>query len=140
MNAPIYTPQILRLAAELAANHELERCDGRAELRATTCGSTVTTQVMIADDGTVAAISQSVRACAFGQAAAALVERHAVGRSAPEVEQALGLLSGWLAGRSEDPGSWPGLDVLAPARTKTARHGAILLPFRALLAAIETAP
>lgn len=94
---------------------------------------------MIADDGTVLALSQSVRACAFGQAAAALVERDAVGRSAAEVEQALAQLSDWLAGRSEDPGHWPGLDVLAPARSKAARHGAILLPFRALLAAMEPA-
>jgi hypothetical protein len=30
--------------------------------------------------------------------------------------------------------------VLEPARERKARHGAILLPFRALLAAIEAAP
>ena len=139
MNAPLYTPQILRLAAELAADHALERCDGRAELRSPTCGSTVATQVMIAEDDTVVALSQSVRACAFGQAAAALVERNAAGRSGAEVEQALSEVSEWLVGRSEDPGIWPGLDILAPARSKTARHGAILLPFRALLAAMEEA-
>ena len=33
--------------------------------------------------------------------------------------------------------AWPGLAVLDPARSRTGRHGAILLPFRALLAAIE---
>ena len=139
MNAPLYTPQILRLAAELTPDHALERCDGRAELRSPTCGSTVTTSVTIAEDGTVAAISQSVRACAFGQAAAALVERSAVGRSAGKVGEEHDQLSAWLAGRSDDPGSWPGLDMIAPARSKTGRHGAILLPFRALLAAIESA-
>ena len=36
-------------------------------------------------------------------------------------------------------GDWPGLDALAPARSRKSRHGAILLPFRALLAAIEAA-
>lgn len=139
MNAPLYTPQILRLAAELAPAHGLERCDGRAELRSPTCGSTVATSVMMAEDSTVAGLSQLVRACAFGQAAAALVERGAIGSSAAEVELAMAQLSDWLAGKREEPGSWPGLNVIAPARSKTARHGAILLPFRALLAAIEAA-
>lgn len=139
MNAPLYTTHILRLAAELTPDHALERCDGRAELRSPTCGSSVVTTVTIGEDGTVAALSQSVRACAFGQAAAALVERGSIGRSAVDVERALAQVSAWLVGRSEDPGSWPGLAALAPARSKAGRHGAILLPFRTLLAAIEAA-
>jgi NifU-like protein involved in Fe-S cluster formation len=139
VNAPLYTPQILRLAAELAPDRALERCDGRAELRSPTCGSTVATSVTMAEDGTVAGLSQAVRACAFGQAAAALVERGAIGSSAAEIERAMAQLSDWLAGKREEPGSWPGLNAIAPARSRTARHGAILLPFRALLAAIEAA-
>ena len=139
MNAPLYTTQILRLAAELTPDRALERCDGRAELRSPTCGSTVATSVMIAEDGTVAALSQVVRACAFGQAAAALVEREAAGRSAADVELAIEQLSDWLASGRDDPGGWPGLETLAPARSRTARHGALLLPFRTLLAAIEAA-
>ena len=52
-------------------------------------------------------------------------------------------LAAWLAGTSDDPGAWPGLDSLAPARRLSARHGAILLPFQAVaeaaaLAARET--
>ena len=37
------------------------------------------------------------------------------------------------------PATGPGSSVLAPARPRKGRHGAILLPFRALLAAIEAA-
>jgi NifU-like protein involved in Fe-S cluster formation len=139
VNAPVYTPKILRLAAELTPGRALERCDGRAELRSPTCGSTVATSVMLTDDGTVAALSQTVRACAFGQAAAALVERGAAGRSAPEIAMAIEQLSSWLASGRDEPGTWPGLDAMAPARSRTARHGAILLPFRTLLAAMEAA-
>ena len=40
---------------------------------------------------------------------------------------------------SDDPGDWPGIAALAPARSRKSRHGAILLPFRALLAAMEAA-
>ena len=137
MNAPLYTPEILRLAASLAEPRALDRVDGRAELRSPTCGSTVATEVMI-DDGKIAALSQTVSACAFGQAAAAL--GRTVGhrpRSRRHRTGARPTSSDWLAGRRDDPGGWPGLDALAPARAKTGRHGAILLPFRALLAAME---
>ena len=48
-------------------------------------------------------------------------------------------LSRWLADANEAPGPWPGMSALAPARSKRGRHGAILLPFRALLAAMEAA-
>ena len=136
MNAPVYTTQILRLAASLSGARGLERVDGRAELRSPTCGATITTEVML-DKGKLAALSQSVRACAFGQASAALVERGARGKSAAEIAQALEQLGQWLDKRSEQPGDWPGLGELAPARSKTGRHGAILLPFRALAAAMK---
>ncbi|MEO5612931.1 MAG: iron-sulfur cluster assembly scaffold protein [Sphingomicrobium sp.] len=137
MNAPLYTMEILRLAGSLPDPVKLERIDGMAELRSPTCGSTVHTEVELEGD-VVAALSQQVRACAFGQASAALVARHAPGRSRDEVAEALAALSGWLDGRRDDPGG-RGFEALAPARSRTARHGAIVLPLRALLAAIEAA-
>ena len=139
MNAPVYTTEILRLAAALPELRDLDRVDGRAELRSATCGSTIATAVMLDDRRRVLDLSQSVRACAFGQASAALVERHAVGGTETNVEVAIGQLEDWLGGRRDDPGDWPGLSALAPARSKTGRHGAILLPFRALLAAMQAA-
>jgi hypothetical protein len=45
-------------------------------------------------------------------------------------------LSDWLDGNRDEPGGW-GFEALAPARSRTSRHGAILLPLRTLLAAIE---
>jgi hypothetical protein len=48
------------------------------------------------------------------------------------------LLSRWLASEHDDSG-WPGIAALAPARSRKGRHGAILMPFRALLAAMEAA-
>jgi NifU-like protein involved in Fe-S cluster formation len=116
----------------------LERVDGAAQLRSRTCGSTVHTEVQLDDDRRVIAVSQQVRACAFGQATAALVAKHSAGRTRDEVAEALAALNAWLEGSRDDPGGW-GLEALAPARTRTSRHGAILLPLRALLAAIEGA-
>jgi NifU-like protein involved in Fe-S cluster formation len=138
MNAPLYTTETLRLAASLPAPRELERVDGSSEQRSATCGSTVALQVQRSDDGRVVAISQKVHACAFGQASAGLLAAGAVGRQEDEVTRALLDLESWLLGTRDDPGEWPGLAALAPARSRRSRHGAILLPFRALLAAMKS--
>ena len=139
MTQPLYTTEILRLAASLPEPRALDREDGRAEVRSPTCGSRITVSVQLDEERRVTAISQRVHACAFGQASAALVEQHALGRAHGDVAEGLLVLSRWLAGEQDDAGAWPGLAALAPARTRKARHGAILLPFRALLAAIESA-
>lgn len=133
---PLYTTAILRLAASLAEPRALTREGGRAEARSPTCGSRIATAVWL-KDGRVAALSQQVHACAFGQAAAALVEQGAVGRSVDEIEAASDGLNAWLTGEAPEP-VW-GMAALAPARSRKGRHGAIMLPFRALLAAIAGA-
>ena len=139
MNRPLYTTEILRLAASLSEPRELEREDGSAELRSPTCGSRVTMSVQLDEERRVEAMSQRVHACAFGQASAALIERHARGRTHNEVAEALVALSRWLADDQAEAADWPDLAVLEPARPRKGRHGAILLPFRTLLAAIEAA-
>jgi NifU-like protein involved in Fe-S cluster formation len=139
MTEALYTTEILRLAASLNEPHELEREDGRAELRSPTCGSRISLVVQLDEERRVERLSMRVHACAFGQASAALVERHCRGRSHNEVSDALLALSHWLANDQEtsDVEAWPGIAALGPARSRKGRHGAILLPFRALLAAME---
>ena len=139
MNKPLYTTDILRLAASLSDPRTLEREDGKAELRSPTCGSRVSVAVQLDSERRVELVSQQVHACAFGQASAALVEKHAIGRNHNDIADTLIVLSRWLAREQDEACDWPGIDVLAPARPRKARHGAILLPFRALLAAIEAA-
>ena len=139
MNAPLYTTEILRLAASLGEPKSLQREDGRAELRSPTCGSRIELAVQLDADRRVERLSMRVHACAFGQASAALVDQHCIGRNHDEVAAALIVLSRWLAGEQDDVGEWEGIATLGPARSRKSRHGAILLPFRALLAAIEAA-
>ena len=138
MNAPLYTTEILRLAASLTEPRTLEREDGAVELRSPTCGSRVRTAVTVNADGRVVALSQQVHACAFGQASATIVERSAAGVTAQEIERAVDETAAWLAGSGEQP-QWPGITALAPARSRTGRHAAILLPFRTLAAALAEA-
>ena len=137
MNAPLYTTEILRLAASLPEPQSLTRVDGSAEQRSLTCGSVVRVDVELDDDGRVMAVSQAIQACAFGQASAALLARGSIGHSRDSMRVALNELQDWLDGVRNDPGEFPGLIALAPARSRKSRHGAILLPFRALLAAMN---
>jgi NifU-like protein involved in Fe-S cluster formation len=139
MNEPLYTTEILRLAASLDDPQELEREDGRADVQSRTCGSRISLAVQLDNERRVERVTMRVEACAFGQASAALLARHSAGRTHHEVSDALLALSHWLADEQAKPGAWPGIAALAPARTKRGRHGAILLPFRALLAAMEAA-
>jgi len=137
MNAPLYTVDILRLAASLPAPAELDRVDGSGDARSPACGSVVAAEVQVRD-GHLEALSLDVQACAFGQASAALVTQQAAGRTREEIEAALAQLSDWLSGERETPPDWPGFEALSPARPRKARHPAIQLPFRALLAAMES--
>ncbi len=100
-----------------------------SEQRSPTCGSTVRLQVQLDEDGRVAAISQQVHACAFGQASASLLAAGAAGRSRDEVRPP-SMTDRLALGRPRRPGDWPGLAALAPARSRKSRHGAILLPSR----------
>jgi len=138
MNAPLYTTEILRLAASLPGPVQLERVDGSAARRSPTCGSSLLAEVQI-KDGRIEALSQTVLACAFGQASAALVARQAAGHTRDEVATALDQLTSWLSGERDEPPQWPGYEALAPALSRTGRHGAILLPLRALLGALDSA-
>jgi NifU-like protein involved in Fe-S cluster formation len=139
MKAPLYTTEILRLAASLSEPRALEREDGCAEVRSPTCGSRVRLTVQLDEDRRVDRLSMQVHACAFGQASAALEERHSRGRTHDEVSAAMLEISRWLADEHENVAAWPEMSALAPARERKARHGAILLPFRALLAAMDAA-
>jgi NifU-like protein involved in Fe-S cluster formation len=136
MNAPLYTLDILRLAAALPEPRQLERVDGSALQRSPTCGSSITTDVQMRD-GRVEAVSQAVSACAFGQASAAVVAQQAPGRTRDEIGAMLDQLTAWLGGTEKEPPI--SFDVLSPARSRIGRHGAIVLPLRALVAAIENA-
>ena len=134
MNAPLYTTDILRLAASLPPEASLTEPHGRGEKRSATCGSLIRTEVRMDEHRRVAELAQAVQACAFGQASAALVQQFAIGRSAEDIRTARAGLAAWLGGEGDAPQSF---DVLAPARTRTGRHGAMLLPFDALIAALD---
>ena len=145
MSAPLYNSRILRLAASIPHLGRLPSPAGSAERRSPICGSRVTVDVTVDADGRIAALGLDVRACALGQASAALMGEHAIGRSLDEIAVARAALADFLNGTRPDPGDWPGLEIFEPARPHSARHPSIRLSFEAAEAALaaalaETAP
>ena len=133
----LYTPAVLALATGLAA-YPLD--DGRmlrAEARSRTCGSDILVGIACDPAGRIARIGMQVRACAIGQASAALLAQAAPGRSAQELAQVHEALEAWLAGTGDLP-DWPDLALIAPARAHPARHGALLLPWTAASKALSS--
>jgi len=139
MSATLYNARILRLASSIP--HQARLADPQASVsrRSPICGSRVVVDVVLDDAGRVAAIGQEVRACALGQASAALMAEHAIGRTPAELAAARDALAAFLAGERADPGDWPGLDLFEPARPHAARHPSIRLAFEAVAEAAEQA-
>ena len=131
MPSAVYSRDILRLAASIPHLGRLEGAQASVEKRSPLCGSRVRVDIALDGEGRVAAMGQEVKACALGQAAAALMGRHAVGRTPEELAEARDALGGYLAGQRDEPGVWPGLGVFDGARGVTARHASILLAFGA---------
>ena len=134
MSDTLYNTAILRLAAA-PASPRLADPQASVVRVSPVCGSRVTVDLDLDDTGRVAAFGQEVRACALGQAAAALLDAHVVGRSGDELTTARDDLAAYLKGDRETPGDWPGLEIFAPARPHKARHASILLAFDAAVAA-----
>lgn len=137
MSGSLYTLDILRLAAASGAIDRLDAFDVSAERRSQVCGSSMVVDLQLAD-GRIVAVGGRPRACAFGQASAALFVQSASGRTLAEIEEARAGLAAWLDDENAAVPTWPGIEVLAPARRKPARHAAILLPFDAALAALAS--
>ena len=68
---------------------------------------------------------------------AAIVLAHAVGMTHCDLMDLRARLAAGLNGEGDWPTDWPELVHLAPAHAYPARHPAILLPYDALIAAIE---
>lgn len=136
----LYTPELLALAVELARFPRLAEAAAQGEARSPTCGSTLALDLALDDAGRIESLGMTVRACAVGQAAAAIFARHAAGRDADAIAGTLRELQAWLEGEDAMP-DWPDLGLIEPARAYPARHGAILLPWKAAAAALSsTAP
>lgn len=131
----LYSGKILDLTTRIPHLGRLEAPQGSAKRRSPLCGSSVSAQVVLTE-GRVSAFAQEVRACALGQAAAAITGAAVMGRSPAELQAAAEALAAMLEGGPVPPAPFDGFEVLTPAREFKNRHASIRL---ALEAATEAA-
>ncbi|HEU4961627.1 MAG TPA: iron-sulfur cluster assembly scaffold protein [Sphingomonas sp.] len=139
MDAPLYNNEILRLAASIPYHQRLAEPMASVEKRSPICGSRVTVDINLDDEGRVAELGLLVRACALGQASSALMAANAIGKSPGDLTAVRDALNAWLAGESDAAPDWPGLGVFTPALAVTARHPSIRLAFEAAAEAAAAA-
>ncbi len=135
----LYSGRILALAADIPHLGRLPAPQGSARRRSPLCGSTVTADVVVCD-GRVAEFAQDVKACALGQASAAVLGGAVIGRSRAELAAARDALRAMLKEAGPVPAApFQDYEVLLPARDYKNRHASILLALEAAVEAVEAA-
>ncbi len=136
----LYSQRILALAADIPHLRRLDAPDATVRRRSPLCGSTVTVDVRVGTDGRITGFGQDVRACALGQASAAIAGAAMVGRTRAEVEQARDQLRAMLTDEGPVPAPpFEGYEALLPARDYRNRHASILLTLEAAAEAAGSA-
>jgi nitrogen fixation protein NifU and related proteins len=136
MELGIYNAPMLRLAAEAAGAGRLAERDASAEIVNPVCGDRIRVDVRT-EGARIAALGYEVHACVLTQASASLLGRHAVDRTAAEIREVAAQIEAMLRAEGEAPaGAWSGYAALAPVRAHASRHECVMLPLRALLAAL----
>lgn len=127
----LYSTRILALAADIPHLGRLPTPQASVRKRSPLCGSSVTVDLTLRD-GRVAEFAQDVRACALGQAAAALVGAAILGASRSEINVAADQIHAMLTNGGPVPDApFDGFDALLPARDFRNRHASILLAIQA---------
>tara|TARA_B100001971_G_scaffold50979_1_gene46172 strand:+ start:1066 stop:1479 length:414 start_codon:yes stop_codon:yes gene_type:complete len=132
----IYNKDVLRLAANIGGLEPLENPDAEVLLRSPLCGSSI--EIALNTDGErVTGYSQKIKACALGQAVASVMANVVIGKSKVDIQNVRDQIEAMLSTGSAAPdGDWKALAALTPAKNAKPRHGAILLPFDAVLKAL----
>ena len=133
----LYNEKILNFAAHIGQTERLADADATVTQHSPLCGSRITVDLKLAD-GRVTAYGQQVRACALGQAAASILGRHIVGQDAATLRRLADTMRTMLKENGPPPGeAFADLEVLIPVREHKARHNAVMLPFEAVVKAID---
>jgi len=135
----LYSARILRLVAEMPHAGRLAAPHASSEKVAKLCGSRIIVDVAV-KDGVVTDFAQEVRACALGQASAAVLGANVIGAGLNEIEMARNGLRDMLKANGAPPeGRFAELAVLEAVKDYPARHASTLLAFEAAVEAVRKA-
>ena len=131
----LYQDAIKQMAQAAHGHGQLDGANGEARLDNPLCGDRVRMQVAL-DSGRISAVAHQTKGCLLCRAAASLLGARAVGQDAAAIEAVADELEAMLKGAAPGPAAWPELAMFVPARAYASRHRCVLLPFRALQAAL----
>ena len=139
MSADLYQQRMLQLAAGADSAGRLEAPAVTVTLDNPLCGDRVRIDLRCSAEGRIEALSHEVRGCVLCRAAAALLGAHAAGHDARALHAVRTGLHAGLRGEGPWPeaDAWPELEVFQPVAAHKSRHECVLLPFDAMLAALE---
>lgn len=135
----LYSAKVLALAANMPRAGRLVAPEGSSEKVSKLCGSRVTVDVVL-EDGRVTDFAQDVKACALGQASAAVLGEHVIGATVEELEGARDALKAMLKDGGAPPlGRFADLRALQMVRDYPPRHASTMLAFEAVVEAAHKA-
>lgn len=143
----LYSARILSLAANLPFSGRLDFSGpvlgwpGTGEQVARLCGSRAVVDVLLHADGvTIRDFAQDIRACALGQAAAAVLGESVIGSTVSEIRAARDAMTAMLKFGGEGPtGRFEGLRLLKVVADYPARHASTMVALEATLKAVADA-
>lgn len=129
----LYSKRILELAAHIPYSERLPHPDITIKKRSPLCGSTTEIDLCF-EQGRITAFGQHVRACALGQAAAAIIGEHIIGRTYTDMVNVQRQLTAMLKNNAPPPNApFAALYVLQPAYAYKNRHPSIMLTVDAIV-------
>ncbi len=138
MKDELYHQAILDLARRGRDQGRLEAPEASVTVDNPLCGDRVTLDLTLAN-GRVQAIGHRVRGCLLCQAAAAAIGNQAVGETSAQLRAVVTRLAEAIAAGSMVDDLWPELAAFAPVHAHKSRHDCVLLPFEALVQALDQA-
>ena len=135
----VYNARILELAGNIPRLGRLPSPDATATAHSKLCGSTVTVDLKIGNNGEISDFAHDVKACALGQASSSIMARHVIGAKPAELRALRETVRRMLKENGPPPtGRWADIAVLEPVRDYKARHASTLLTFDAVVSALDT--
>ena len=102
------------------------------------CGDRVTLDLTISDDR-VAALAHRVRGCMLCEASASAIGLRASGSAPSDLRTLARAMEMMIRRNGPAPTVWPELEAFSPVQAMKSRHTCVLLPFMALVEALDKA-
>lgn len=137
MTSRLYHQAILDAAAARTGAGALQQPHASVSLDNPLCGDRVRIEVAVSG-GRLEGVAHEVRGCLLCEAAASVIGAQAPGET---VEDLITLRRSLRAFLGDDalgpPKRWPALEMFAPVAHHKSRHDCVMLPFDALIKALE---